>query len=90
MVKGLATKLLGLLGFFFRECNICGQASARFESSEWHKYIICPNCKSQVRHRLLVAALTEIEEFKGERLLHGKSVLHFAPEKFWRSFLAEC
>lgn len=47
----------------------------------WHPQTICPNCSSQVRHRLLVAALDDLDSVGWQRLVDGKRVLHFAPER---------
>lgn len=66
------------------ECNICGWKGFRFNSDKWHPYTICPNCNSQVRHRLMWAAVNSIEELKINKLFFEKSILHFAPEKFLR------
>lgn len=63
------------------ECNICHYKANKLASDSWHLYCICPNCRSTVRHRLLIAALTLLDEFSFEKLIDGKNVLHFAPEK---------
>lgn len=63
------------------ECNICHYKTNRFSSDPWHLYCICPNCSSTVRHRLLMASLTLLEEFSFKKIIDGKKVLHFAPEK---------
>jgi SAM-dependent methyltransferase len=60
------------------ECNICGWRGRAFRNDAWHKHIICGNCRSDVRHRLLFAALMWLPEFK--KVVTGKKVLHFAPE----------
>lgn len=62
------------------ECNICGWKGRRFCSDYWHKHIICPNCSSQVRHRLLLAALMNTDEFSISKVVKDKHVIHFAPE----------
>jgi len=46
----------------------------------WHEGTICPNCYSDVRHRLLAAALMDLQEFSMSELVTNKDVLHFAPE----------
>lgn len=89
MLKITLKRIYNLLKANAHICNICGHTCNEFESNEWHKYIICPNCKSQVRHRLLVAALTYVEPYKTEGIPRGRSVLHFAPEKFLRTFFTE-
>ncbi len=84
--------LKNLLDIFRRnvsECNLCGHVCKTFESNEWHQYIICPNCKSQVRHRLVVAALEHLEPYRTEIVAQKWSVLHFAPERFLRPFIEE-
>lgn len=58
-------------------CNICGWAGSKFASDSWHPHTICCRCGSQVRHRLLVAAL---QEPRFANILTAKRVLHFAPE----------
>jgi SAM-dependent methyltransferase len=66
------------------ECNICGWKGFRFNSDQWHPFTICPNCSSQVRQRLLWAGIKMIQEIHIDKLISGRSVLHFAPEKFLR------
>jgi SAM-dependent methyltransferase len=66
------------------ECNICGWKGFRFNSDKWHPHTICPNCSSQVRQRLLWAAVNRIPEVSADKLLLKKSILHFAPEKILR------
>lgn len=63
-----------------RECNLCGWRGRRFESDSWHPYTICPGCRSEVRHRLLAAALSRGGQLSYVKILAGKAVLHFAPE----------
>lgn len=62
-------------------CNVCGWEGRRFNSDEWHKYVICRRCRSHVRHRLLAAALSRVEGLTLKDLVDGKRVLHFAPER---------
>lgn len=62
------------------ECNVCGWQGRRFISDEWHSYTICPNCHLEVRHRLLVAALTHIAGLSWTDIVRHKRILHFAPE----------
>lgn len=69
------------------ECNICGFKTHKFHSNEWHLYTICPNCGSEVRHRLLWATFEHIDEFSLNKLIKKKSVIHFAPEKIIRPLL---
>lgn len=69
------------------QCNICGWQGKHFISDDWHENVICPQCGLEVRHRLLWASLTEIEELKLEKLVKEKRVLHFAAEsQFSRLF----
>lgn len=66
------------------ECNICHWQGARFTDDHWHADTVCPNCGSQVRHRLLVAILDGISSLPNlneAHLLKGKKILHFAPER---------
>lgn len=69
------------------ECNVCGWRGPQLASDNWHPHTVCPQCGSQVRHRLLVAALTYLPAYRLERLVQGKTVLHFAPEAALRSRL---
>ncbi|MFZ5502747.1 MAG: class I SAM-dependent methyltransferase [Pseudomonadota bacterium] len=62
------------------QCNICGWQGRCFASDSWHSHINCPKCRSEIRHRLFFAALQYVEEVSLSRLIHKKSVLHFAPE----------
>lgn len=68
-------------------CNVCGWRGAGFVGDCWHEGTICPNCRSQVRHRLLAAAwdgqcLTPGVD--ASAVLAGRRVLHFAPERHLR------
>lgn len=63
------------------ECNICHYKTNKFNSDSWHLHCICPKCGSQLRERLLVASFTLPDQFSFARIIKGKSVLHFAPEK---------
>lgn len=65
-------------------CNVCQWEGARFTDDLWHPGTICPQCLSQVRHRMLVAVLdglTLVNAPAETGLLAGKEVLHFAPER---------
>jgi SAM-dependent methyltransferase len=64
------------------ECNVCGGRARYFNGDAWHAETICWQCGSDVRHRLLVAAFTSIDRLSFERLVSGKSVLHFASEHY--------
>jgi SAM-dependent methyltransferase len=71
------------------ECNACGWEGKHFVSDGWHEQTQCPKCRSGVRHRLLIAALTHCEDLSLERLVRGKRVLHFAPERLIERRLRE-
>ncbi len=62
------------------ECNVCGWRGAAFADNVWHPATICPACRSQVRHRLLLCALTTLDEWSLTRLFAEREILHFAPE----------
>jgi SAM-dependent methyltransferase len=65
-------------------CNVCGWVGGAFTDDCWHPGTICPNCRSQVRHRMLAACLDGQAQTPGltqPDLLDGQSVLHFAPER---------
>lgn len=64
-------------------CNVCGWRGRSFLSDSWHPHTICARCGSQVRHRLLFAALQTHPELGFDQLVEGKRVLHFAPERFF-------
>jgi len=66
------------------ECNVCGWRGGKFADDLWHAESICPECGSQVRHRLLVATLNGLSPHPGlteSAFLQGKDILHFAPER---------
>ena len=66
------------------ECNVCGWVGCAFTGDHWHPGTVCPNCGSQVRHRLLTATLDGLSdhpELVETNLLVGKDILHFAPER---------
>jgi SAM-dependent methyltransferase len=65
-------------------CNVCNWHGGRFADDQWHARSVCPNCRSQVRHRMLAAMLdgqSGLAGFSEESLLRGRAVLHFAPER---------
>lgn len=62
------------------QCNVCGWEGRILSSDSWHPHTICPNCSSEVRHRLLFAALTKLPNLGTNAVVQGKRVLHFAPE----------
>lgn len=66
------------------KCNVCGWEGRAFTGDQWHPGTICPLCGSQVRHRILAAALDGQADIPGldePALLAGKEILHFAPER---------
>lgn len=69
------------------ECNICTYKANKLSSDPWHLYCICPNCYSAVRHRLLLASLTLLDQFSFNKLIKGKKILHFAPEKHLKKII---
>lgn len=66
------------------ECNICHWQGRQFLGNVWHKNITCPNCRSQVRQRLFIAALEHLPDLSFERTIDQKKILHFAPEDLIR------
>ena len=62
------------------ECPLCGYEARQFADNPWHARTVCPKCRTETRHRLLAAALKRLPEYRHEKLLSGKRVLHFAPE----------
>jgi SAM-dependent methyltransferase len=69
------------------ECNVCGWEGSRFLSDAWHKHIICPKCRSDIRQRLFLAALQNLDPFSFGEIIHDKTILHFAPEEVVGSIL---
>lgn len=69
------------------ECNVCGWRGGKFADDLWHEASVCPECGSQVRHRLLAATLNGLSthaDLTEAALLRGRDVLHFAPERQFR------
>lgn len=62
------------------QCNVCGWAGRHLSSDTWHKHICCPRCHSDVRHRLLLAALQHLDKLSFREVIDQKAVLHFAPD----------
>jgi SAM-dependent methyltransferase len=62
-----------------RVCNLCGWRGSSF-LSYLHKRVLCPRCGSQVRHRLIGAALVYAPERTQGLRLDGARVLHATPE----------
>lgn len=71
------------------QCNICKWEGRHFLSDSWHDHINCPKCRSGVRQRLFIGALQCIKTFSFDRIVHGKKILHFAPEEIISSTIRE-
>ena len=56
--------IFSLLRWKFSQCNVCNSVSTVFKDNSEHNNIACPNCDSLVKHRLLVAALENIDKLK--------------------------
>lgn len=69
------------------ECNVCGWHGAGFTDDVWHQGTICPVCRSDVRHRLLMAVWLRNPQWNAEKVLKGRKVLHFAPERILRGYV---
>lgn len=61
------------------QCNVCGWEGRHFLSDAWHKHILCPRCRTKIRHRLFLVALQNIENLSFEKIIKDKKILHFAP-----------
>jgi len=59
-------------------CNICGWQGRPF-LTHLHRFVLCPKCGSQIRHRLIAAAL-EGHEAGTRTPLDGARILHISPE----------
>ena len=71
------------------QCNVCGWRGRCLFSDSWHLHIVCPGCGSQIRHRLLYAAVKMIANIEIKDLIQGKRILHFAPEPAISKLLVE-
>lgn len=60
-------------------CNICGWQGRRFLTYK-HRDVLCPQCGSHVRQRLIAAALAWCEPVRRAVRVDGASVLHISPE----------
>ena len=69
------------------ECNICHWQGDEFQSDSGHPHVVCPNCRSDVRHRLLMAALASLDTVGFARPVQDRRVLHFSPERVLANFL---
>jgi len=63
-------------------CNICKWSGRRFLDDNWLKRVSCPNCHSDIRHRLLLYSLTNYS-MQTDGFVN-KKILHFAPESFFQ------
>jgi|WetSurMetagenome_2_1015567.scaffolds.fasta_scaffold188314_1 SAM-dependent methyltransferase len=70
------------------ECNLCAWRGRHLISDSWHPHTVCPRCKSEVRHRLLVAALTYIDSVSCNKVIRNKELLHFAPEQMLEAYFS--
>lgn len=68
-------------------CSVCGWRGARFLDTEYHEGVQCPNCKSDVRHRLLFASLRHLPGLLSTEVVKDRDLLHFAPERCVRDRL---
>jgi SAM-dependent methyltransferase len=62
-----------------RQCNLCGWSGRRFLTFR-HRHVLCPRCGSQVRHRLIAAALDEHGDATHHLTIAGARILHISPE----------
>ena len=62
-------------------CNLCNWKGRRLDSDIWHPFTVCWRCRSDVRHRLLMATLLAHPRLSQESLCRNKRILHFAPEQ---------
>lgn len=67
-------------------CNICENKYYKFISDNWHKNIICPNCFSEIRHRLFFLALKQKKFNLDYNKNNNKIIYHFAPENYLINF----
>ncbi len=59
-------------------CNICGWTGRRF-LTYYHRFLLCPKCGSQDRHRLIASIFQLHTHFSHRRLVGGRT-LHISPE----------
>jgi SAM-dependent methyltransferase len=59
-------------------CNICGWRGRRF-LTYLHRFVLCPCCGSQIRHRLIAAALA-CDAARARTRVNGGRLLHVSPE----------
>ena len=70
-----------------RECNLCGWRGRHFLTYR-HRHVLCPQCGSQIRHRLIGAALAHAPGLTAGFAIDGAAVLHLVPEYCLESLLA--
>ena len=46
-----------------QKCNVCNWRGWEFSSDSWHLHTICLKCKSQERHRLMIACYSLLPEW---------------------------
>lgn len=71
------------------QCNICNWEGRHFLSDSWHKHIHCPKCHSDIRQRLFIATLQNIEKLSFDRIITNKTILQFAPEYCVSSYIRD-
>lgn len=69
------------------QCNICYWQGRCFIDDSWHPHTVCPQCNSQVRHRLFFSAITSLKGLHSKDIIQDKKILHFAPEIIISRFL---
>jgi SAM-dependent methyltransferase len=62
-----------------RVCNLCGWTGSSF-LTYLHKRVLCPRCGSQIRHRLIAAALEHAPERTLGARIDQARILHFSAE----------
>lgn len=69
-----------------RSCNICGWAGRRFLSYDRYRFVLCPQCGSLDRHRLIAALFQHDARFVRDAGV-DRCVLHVSPEYCLRLLL---
>src|SRR5262245_23745622 len=60
-------------------CNLCEWSGRRFLTFH-HRHVLCPRCGSQVRHRLIAAALAGAPTLIQGAAIDDARILHVSPE----------
>jgi SAM-dependent methyltransferase len=68
------------------ECNLCGWTGRHFLTFV-HRHVLCPRCGSQVRHRLIAAALAHAPQLTQGVVIDDSRILHFSAEPCLESTL---